>query len=250
MRISNHKLDGVAFQLLGDRPRVRPPRYIVVHFTAGGSVAGSFTHLKQERLSYHVLVARTGDGIPMFEANLTNSGPVAQLMPAPPGWIPGNEETHIAVTWSASGNTARMYINGVLVATRPTVSRSLTELTGLDVNTWLGRAQWPDAYWDGSYNEVRLYSGAMTPSQVASSFAAGPNPGDPGTTPSLAVTRSGNNLTISWPASATGFVLESTTALGTGASWTPVNGATVNGANMQVTVPTDGTQRYFRLRRP
>jgi N-acetylmuramoyl-L-alanine amidase len=61
MRISNHKLDGVEFKLLGDRPRVRPPRYIVVHFTAGGSVAGSFTHLKQERLSYHVLVGRTGE---------------------------------------------------------------------------------------------------------------------------------------------------------------------------------------------
>jgi hypothetical protein len=217
-------------------------------FDFGTSLGGE--DVQDEGLDFLFLVARTGDGIPMFEANLTNSGPVAQLMPAPPGWIPGNEETHIAVTWSASGNTARMYINGVLVATRPTVSRSLTELTGLDVNNWLGRSQWPDAYWDGSYNEVRLYSGAMTPSQVASSFAAGPNPGDPGTTPSLAVTRSGNNLTISWPAAATGFVLESTTALGTGASWTPVNGATVNGANMQVTVPTDGTQRYFRLRRP
>ncbi|MCA9237930.1 MAG: LamG domain-containing protein [Planctomycetales bacterium] len=45
-----------------------------------------------------------------------------------------------------------------------------------DVNNWLGRAQWPDALYDGLINEVSIYNGALTAGQVATNFSAGPVP--------------------------------------------------------------------------
>ncbi|HVY72191.1 MAG TPA: LamG-like jellyroll fold domain-containing protein [Verrucomicrobiae bacterium] len=198
---------------------------------------------------YFFFVARDGDGFPRFVANFPDAGDVTTLDPAPPGWIPGNQEKHIAITWSFSGNTARLYFDGVLVATG-LAPRALSDMAGKDINNWLGRSQFiADAGWGGKYNEVRLSSGAMTPSQVQASFAAGPDalPGSGGGSPKLTVKQAANTVVISWPASATGYVLEGATAV-TGA-WSAVNGASANGDQMQVTVNTDGGQRFFRLKK-
>jgi hypothetical protein len=61
----------------------------------------------------------------------------------------------------------------------------------------------------------------------------------------LTVARTSSGAVLSWPASATGYVLESTPSLGTG-TWTPVANVTGNSA----TVNLDGTARFFRLRQP
>jgi hypothetical protein len=45
-----------------------------------------------------------------------------------------------------------------------------------DVNNWLGRSNWTsDANFDGSFNEFRIYDQALTASEIAASFAAGPD---------------------------------------------------------------------------
>jgi hypothetical protein len=64
--------------------------------------------------------------------------------------------------------------------------------------------------------------------------------------PSISVTRSGTSITLSWPASAAGFILESTTALGNNSQWVAVTG--VN--NNSVTIPTGAGNQFFRLRKP
>ncbi len=61
--------------------------------------------------------------------------------------------------------------------------------------------------------------------------------------PALSIARTGDTVTISWPASATGFTLEASPALAP-AVWTPVGGVTGN----SVSVPTTGNTGYFRLR--
>jgi len=68
--------------------------------------------------------------------------------------------------------------------------------------------------------------------------------------PKLAVTRAGSNAVLSWPTSAPGFVLESTSTLAP-ANWTVVTPApVVNAAQNSVTVtPASGT-RFYRLRKP
>jgi hypothetical protein len=67
--------------------------------------------------------------------------------------------------------------------------------------------------------------------------------------PSLAAALSGNRVALSWPVGATGFTLESTPALGPGASWSPVHAvvSTNNGSDM-VTVPATNPAAFFRLR--
>lgn len=201
-------------------------------------------------LDFLFLAPRNGDGFPRFVANFPNGGDLVTLDPEPPGWIPGNEETHAVITWSSSKNISRLYLDGILVRTS-TAPRPLSDMAGSDVNNWLGRSQFAaDRYWGGSYNELRLISGAMTAQQVADSFAAGPGSGPSTGAPSLSVTQSGGNITIAWPSTATGFILQSAPNLNAGTTWTEVPGGTVNGSNMEVTVPTSGAMRFFRLVKP
>jgi len=71
--------------------------------------------------------------------------------------------------------------------------------------------------------------------------------------PVLKVTRSGNNVILSWPAPATGFVLQEATALANPASstvWNPGAAPVLNGEQYQVTVPAPAGSKYFRLRQP
>jgi uncharacterized repeat protein (TIGR03803 family) len=65
--------------------------------------------------------------------------------------------------------------------------------------------------------------------------------------PSLAMTFSGTNASLSWPATATGFTLQSTTDLVSGVwSAVPTPAVPVNGQNT-VSDPLSSTQRFYRL---
>jgi uncharacterized repeat protein (TIGR03803 family) len=66
--------------------------------------------------------------------------------------------------------------------------------------------------------------------------------------PQLTITPSGANVILSWPATAAGFTLQSTTNLGSLAFWTTNSLApvVVNGQNV-VTNPLAGAQQFFRL---
>jgi hypothetical protein len=67
---------------------------------------------------------------------------------------------------------------------------------------------------------------------------------------SLSIQRSGENVVIRWPVTCVNYTLEGTPSLNPPIHWTPVM-APVGIANgqYQVTVPANGVQRYFRLRR-
>ena len=68
--------------------------------------------------------------------------------------------------------------------------------------------------------------------------------------PPVRTVRSGNNLTVSWPLSAAGFVLESSPSLSP-PNWQPVLTPPANdGVNFSVTVVTVSGTGYFRLRKP
>jgi uncharacterized repeat protein (TIGR03803 family) len=68
------------------------------------------------------------------------------------------------------------------------------------------------------------------------------------TAPQLTITPSGAKVILSWPATAAGFTLQSTTNLGSLAFWTTNSPApvVVNGQNV-VTNPLSGAQQFFRL---
>jgi hypothetical protein len=69
--------------------------------------------------------------------------------------------------------------------------------------------------------------------------------------PQLKWKLAGSQLTLSWPAEATGYSLEYSTALGAAANWSSAtNPVTVSGSNNQVTLSVAGKTGYFRLRKP
>jgi hypothetical protein len=67
--------------------------------------------------------------------------------------------------------------------------------------------------------------------------------------PSLSATREGTNLRITWPASATGYTLQSITNLNLTAWNSLQTPTTPNGANFEVVVPMTGQNQFFRLQK-
>jgi hypothetical protein len=175
-------------------------------------------------------------------------GEPTQLTASTP--LPQGTEVYIAVSYDYTGNSAVLYTNAVAARSGPAaVPLHLIN----DVNNWLGRSQWNDNMFQGTYNEFRIWEGALSADQVAAAYAAGPNtvPNFTPTQPTMAISRSGNNVVVSWPSSATGFGLESSLVLGDQASWTVVDtsGAVDQGGQKVLTLPIEGTAKYYRMKK-
>ncbi|HUD46868.1 MAG TPA: LamG-like jellyroll fold domain-containing protein [Candidatus Baltobacteraceae bacterium] len=84
-------------------------------------------------------------------------------------------KTHIV--WATDGNTSlgTLYADNVLVASN--VAMTITPAAiGATENDWIGRSQWTgDAYFDGSFDEFRIYNFALSAAQVQDDFQLGPN---------------------------------------------------------------------------
>ena len=103
----------------------------------------------------------------------------------------------------------------------------------------------PDPMFNGNYADMRIWNGALTAGQVANLYVAGP---DVIAGPALKISASTSQITLVWPANATGFVLQSTANLA-GGTWTAVPGTPVvsNGLN-SLTLPVSPTPAYYRLK--
>jgi hypothetical protein len=121
---------------------------------------------------------RFGGGVGTEAHAANQAGPATEV--GLPGAPPVGVELHVVGTYdqndtSAGPNgTGTLYRDGALVG-------SFGLPTGLDLNTftnnnnWLGRSQWPDPVFDGSYNEFRIYDHALTGTEVGTSFVFGPD---------------------------------------------------------------------------
>lgn len=150
--------------------------------------------------------------------------------------------SQVVITHDQDRQLDKLYLNGKLISSgsNPLLWSSLP-----DTDNWLARDQWPDPMFNGSYEDMRIWSGALTAGQVASLYAAGPNTV---VGPSLQVSYGTSQVTLKWPANATAFSLQSSTNL-TAGGWSAVSGTptAVNGLNV-LTLPTPGTQTFFRLK--
>jgi hypothetical protein len=68
--------------------------------------------------------------------------------------------------------------------------------------------------------------------------------------PRLTITKSGNNVVISWPAASGNFTLESKADLNSTTWGTVGQTPTVNGVNLQVVLPIGSGNQFFRLKSP
>jgi hypothetical protein len=164
-----------------------------------------------------------------------------------PNLFPRNAETHVVCIYAPTDGGSRVFINGALVASGNTpFPLSVVQ----DVNDYLGRSDYPDPAYNGSFNEFRIYDGAMTGAEIAASLAVGPNGTSGGGGPTLTATLSNGKVVLSWPATATGYTLETTSTLGTGAAWA-ASGAAITQANGNFNATIDGTApaAFFRLRK-
>jgi len=136
----------------------------------------------------------------------------------------------------------RLFLNGREVANG--VNTGLWS-TLPDSDNWLARDEWQDAMFNGTYSDFRIWNGALTAGQVANLYAVGP---DVIAGPALRIAASGGQITLTWPANATGFSLLSATSLTSG-TWAPVSGTptVLNGLN-SLTLPTSPAPRYYRLK--
>ncbi len=76
-------------------------------------------------------------------------------------------------TYGASGGRVKWYRDGSLIHSAD-VNFHLNEVE--DVNNWLGRSQYTNDFnANASYDEVRIYNHALTPSEISTNIAAGPD---------------------------------------------------------------------------
>ena len=100
-----------------------------------------------------------GTGIPRFVINI---GAGEQMVTSSQA-LPINTWSHLAVT--LSGDTATMYVNGEIVGQNTDFSLNPSDL-GATINNWIGKSQYPDDYFYGQLDEVRMWNVARTQTQI------------------------------------------------------------------------------------
>lgn len=97
------------------------------------------------------------------------------------GPLPNGVQLHIVGTYDQNETTAarpngtfRLYRDGILLGTGA-LPPNLNLNTFTNNNNWLGRSQWPDPVFQGQFNEVRLYSHALTAAEVGTNTFSGPD---------------------------------------------------------------------------
>jgi hypothetical protein len=188
------------------------------------------------------LTIRTGDtGTPRF-AITTNGAANEQRITAPVALTTGAWH-YIAVT--RKGNTGVLYINGSPVATNNSMTLRPADLGSTAFN-YLGKSQYSDPYLNGQLDEFRIYNVALTPSEIAASYALGAQRLLSVEPPSIALTVTGSDLTLSWPLECAGYTLQWRTNLTEGA-WSNVTSPSpqIMGDKWQITLPISNWPTVF-----
>lgn len=137
-------------------------------FDFGTSNAGEDSSAGGEWSTYIFLTPHGGSGVLRlgFRNGPTNDERGVEGFTLAPG------EHHLAVTWDETASSVCLYLDGQLVGTSAPHFQ-LADMT--DNNNWLGRSQWGDPFFRGSYNEVRLWNHAMSDREVLQSYLVGPD---------------------------------------------------------------------------
>ena len=216
--------------------------------------------------SYITLQPHTGGGTCSANFGQGDPGNGAEWDAVIGGTLDGLTEAQIVVVYHPLAGYEAIYTNGVLAAQNtmfndlldpvafagPTYnSTSILNYTlGGDPLNYIGHSLYnADPTLNGSIDEFRIYSGPLTAAQIAADDALGPNQFiGTATNVSLMAKRTSGNVVITWPTSSALVTLVWSPVLGSGAVWTPVNGAlSVVGANYQVTLPASSGAAFFRL---
>jgi glucuronoarabinoxylan endo-1,4-beta-xylanase len=181
-----------------------------------------------------------------FAITTSSSGGEKQI--TGPSALSAGVSYHLAVT--LNGNTGILYVNGVSAGTNSAMTLTPSGL-GSTSNNYLGRSQWPaDPYLDGVFDEFRIYNVPLSPAEIAATDALGPDQLLSTNSPSISLTPTATNLTLSWPVGSAGFTVQSRTNLVLG-NWLNVNSPApqIVSDQWQVTLPLPGSagSLFYRL---
>ena len=103
---------------------------------------------------------------PRFE--IINGGDGQQITPDldSSNWIGPNAWHHVAVT--ISGDTGRMYVDGVLRATNTSMTIDPIDLA--TTLNYIGKSQWPDPEFDGLIDELKIYNYALSTVEIGEEY--------------------------------------------------------------------------------
>jgi hypothetical protein len=141
-------------------------------FDFGTSDAGENQSTGATNSTYFILTPRSGSGTFRFghRAGAELGTPTEYTLDSSP--LPVDQEVHVAIVWDDVSSQVRLFLNGQPVATGP-LQYTLADLP--DLNNWLGRSQWPDTAFNGSYNEFRIYDTALSDEMLWDSYQSGPD---------------------------------------------------------------------------
>jgi len=148
-----------------------------VTFEAWASIGNTpeWSHLFEfgDITSNNIYCAPQADAGGFHEFGLSEGGGVAggQTLSWAHGWT--NITLHITGVADPTTSTLAVYTNGVLMVASDAASASLSQI-GTN-NAALGQSSYGDPDLIGSIDEFRIYSGALSPAQVAMSDLSGPD---------------------------------------------------------------------------
>ncbi len=147
------------------------PDGVTGELTGPGSPSGNTTGTDYLLLTAQVGADQTLKRVVLRDNSATEQG-VSFSDPAVTG-----QQFHFALVYDSRGNNGapqvRYYKNGALIGS---LNTTVTLASVDDVNNWLGRSNFTtDSNLNGSYNEFRIWNGAMNVNGIANSIAAGPD---------------------------------------------------------------------------
>jgi alpha-L-arabinofuranosidase len=168
--------------------------------------------------------------------------------PQPSGDWSYSTNLHITAVFNPPLGYLALYTNGVLAAINSSVTITMSSVTNL--YSWIGRSLYSgDAYFNFSLDELRLYNGALTATDIAATDALGPDQVLSMNSPAVSVAAAGGNLTLTWPLAAAGYSVMTTTNLAAG-NWTA---ATVSpqivGGQWLVLLPMTNNLQFYQLQK-
>jgi hypothetical protein len=178
---------------------------------------------------------------------ITTGGAGAEQRITGPTGLSTNVWYHVAVTLASTRGV--LYVNGAPVATNSAITLNPAAL-GSTANNYIGKSQWPDPYLNGWIDEFRIYSVALSPAELAATYALGPNQLLSTNSPPLSLAATPTNLTLTWPLANAGFTMQSRTNLVLG-SWVNVASPMpqIIGGQWRVTLPVSASTpaTFYRL---
>ena len=131
----------------------------------GGSTTGPNNNFIQN--NYIDLIPTSGPG-PLW-TEFKQGGTVDAEANAP---LPTGTEEYAVVTYDLPSKTIRLYLNGVQVASATDVTTPAT--LGFTYNNYIGLDQWNDAPFQGSIDEMRIWTAPVSQRYLSASAVAGP----------------------------------------------------------------------------